>query len=299
MAECEQCGTEETFPYECNWCGGTMCSEHRLPENHACDRSLVEAGDGGGKHNEPDSTSVTDRVRDSLPAIGVGGLSGKFSSFEQNMTFVFLGLMWATFAAQVVIINLFGNEAATSVFVLHSENLEYVWTWFTSIFAHGGLWHLAVNSIVLVFFGPLTERRIGTKRFVLLFLAAGAIAGLAQAGATAALSSDPSGVVGASGAIAAVLGLLTVLNPRMTVYLWFILPMPLWVITGLFAGYSVLMSVGGGIGAGGVAQLAHLMGVVVGVLYGFKLKRDGIGLPDTFHVDRGTPNGKGRPGNRP
>ena len=99
----------------------------------------------------------------------------------------------------------------------------------------------------------------------------------------------------ASGAIAAVLGVLTVLNPNLRIYLYFIIPMPLWVATALFAAYSILVSTVGGIGFGNVAQLAHLAGLGIGLLYGLKLKREGERGPQQLQFGGG---GRGPGGRR-
>jgi len=243
-------------------------------------------------HPQRDPTMI-ENLKDKIPSI-----DGRLNVLNNNMTFVFLGLMWVTFVSQFLVMAIFGSDIAEQIFVLHSDRIDYVWTWFTSIFAHGDFWHIAINSIVLFFFGPLTERRIGTKRFTILFLGGGIIAGLSQVGLTAVMAGSPGGVVGASGAVAAILGLITILNPKMRVYLWFILPLPLWIITGAFIGYSAWMSLTGGIGAGGVAQLAHLMGAVVGLIYGIKVKREGVAIPDQFTLNgSGGPGGSQRPGN--
>jgi hypothetical protein len=305
MAKCDACGEHENMPYECRRCGGTFCSSHRLPESHDCP--------GLNEWNDPDGvfdSGFDDSVDETGQSTGVSdrfsvntGPGGPLGYFRGNMTYVFLGLMWITFALQLVV-QLTAPALVSTFFVLRSDHLFRVWTWVTSIFAHGGFGHIALNSIVLYFFGPVVERRIGSKKFVALFLVAGMAAGLAQAGVSSVMSPGlVSGVVGASGAIAAILGVLTVLNPNLTIYLYFILPMPLWLATTLFVGYSVFVSATGGIGAGGVAQLAHLAGVAIGLAYGIKLKREGERAPQQLQLGgggpgRGGPGGPGGPGGR-
>ncbi len=81
----------------------------------------------------------------------------------------------------------------------------------TSIFLHGGLLHLAGNMLFLAVFGDNIEDAMGHRRFVAFFLVGGAVAGLAQA------LVEPGSrvpIVGASGAIAAVLGAYIMLHPR-------------------------------------------------------------------------------------
>jgi membrane associated rhomboid family serine protease len=236
---------------------------------------------------------VTDRISMNT------GPGGPLGYFRGNMTFTFLGLMWITFALQILVSVVLGRPLLSeTLFVLRSDSIARVWTWFTSIFAHGGFGHIAVNSIVLYFFGPVVEKRIGSKKFAVLFLVAGAAAGLAQVGVYALMNpaAQATGVVGASGAVAAIMGLLTVLNPNLTIYLYFILPMPLWLATTLFVGYSVFVGAGD-IGAGGVAHLAHLAGVGLGLLYGIKLKREGERAPKQLQFGGG--GGPGGPGRGP
>jgi hypothetical protein len=298
------------MPYQCRHCGGTFCSEHRLPENHDC-TGLENWNDPGGVFDSGFDTSIADKGRsssgnlaDRLPIdTGPGGILGYF---RRNMTFVFLGSIWVVFLVQYVVVPLLGVPPFTQgwfeVFTLNTTNPLHVWTWVIAIFSHGGLEHIFFNSIVLYFFGPVVEQRIGSKRFTALFLGSGIIAGLAQVGSTLvtnpAVVGAPIGVpgstavLGASGGIAALLGVLTILNPNLRIYLYFIVPMPLWLATLLFAGYSVLVSSVGGIGAGGVAQLAHLAGLGIGLAYGVHLKRQGARAPEQLQIG----GGRGGPG---
>ncbi len=289
------------MPYNCRMCGGTYCSEHRLPENHDCP-GLQGWDDPDGVFGSGFDDSVRDQggsSRGVLERVGVdSGPGGPLGYFRGNMTYVFLGLIWATFAAEMVVLyGLQDPRLFSNLFLLSSENVTYLWTWVTSVFAHSpyGFFHIFVNSLVLYFFGPVVEQRVGSKKFTALFLVAGAIAGLAQVGAALFLG-ETSAVLGASGAIAAILGVLTVLNPNLRIYLYFIIPMPLWIATLLFAGYSVLASGVGGIGAGGTAQLAHLAGLGLGLVYGLKLKRDGERAPNQLQFGGG--GGPGGPGRR-
>ncbi|WP_353635326.1 rhomboid family intramembrane serine protease [Halobacterium sp. NMX12-1] len=315
MATCDRCGEQESMPYQCRLCGGTFCSKHRLPENHDCP-GLDEWNDPGGVFDSGFDDSVN-QSRD-----GDGGLAAKvpfdtgpggvFGYFRGNVSFALLAVMWLMFVVQYAVAPALGIAPNTpqwfNLFTINTTQPLAVWTWVTSVFAHGGFGHIVLNSIVLYFFGPVVEKRIGSAKFVGLFVVAGALAGLAQVGA--ALVMNPawygqqltqftgSAVLGASGAIAALMGVLTVLNPNLRIYLYFIIPMPLWIATLLFAGYSIFVSTaGGGIGAGGVAQFAHLAGLGIGVLYGVKLKREGERAPNQLQFGGG-PGGPGGPGRR-
>ncbi|WP_129114884.1 rhomboid family intramembrane serine protease [Halegenticoccus tardaugens] len=280
MAECYECGRYENLPYQCRRCGNTFCAEHRLPENHNCP-GLQDWNDPGGVfgNRADDGTEQSTRARARDRVNQVTGTGGPLGYFRGNMTFVFLGLMWITFALQYFVLPLLGVGFRTplwsSLFVLEPQNVAYVWTWVTSVFAHGGFTHIAVNSITLYFFGPVVERQLGSKRFTALFVGSGIVAGLAQIGTNLAMGGPAAGVLGASGAIMAIMGVLTVLNPNLRVYLYFFIPLPLWVLTFGFAAFSLTAgfgTFGGGFLGGNVAHFAHLAGLFIGLAYGQHIK---------------------------
>lgn len=142
-------------------------------------------------------------------------------------------------------------------------------TLFGSLFLHAGWLHLGGNMLYLAAFGPIAESRLGHTRFALLFLASGAAGMLAQ-GLAFPASEIP--VVGASGAIAGVLGATLLLAPKTKVTT----AVPAFVTiemaelpAGFLVGAWVLMQVAGSIGtiapgAGSIAWLAHAGGLVSG-----------------------------------
>ena len=288
MATCDWCGEHVSLPYQCRRCGQSFCPAHRLPENHDCP-GLDEWGDPAGvfgTRSGPDETQQGWRARVTAPGGVLGYLRG-------NMSFLFLALMWITFALQFALLPLIGFGPRSAVwqglFVLDPGRLGYIWTWVTSIFAHGGFSHIAVNSIVLYFFGQVVERRLGSQRFAALFLTAGVIAGLAQVGSTlVTIGALGPGVVGASGAIMGIMAVLTMLNPHLRVYLYFIVPVPLWLLTFGFAAFSIVA--GFGTAGGGIAHIAHLSGLLIGLAYGVRV-RDEVGVPEQLRFG---PGGSGR-----
>jgi membrane associated rhomboid family serine protease len=291
MQRCEECGEDVSMPYTCSFCGKKFCSEHRLPENHSCD------GLASYERDVRDRGKVYEGPSPETSKSG-GGRSLPIPSLNGNATYYLLGIMAAVYVLQRIVILTTSPEVHHSIFVLNPGNLEYVWTWVTSIFAHGNLPHLLINGLVLFFFGSLLERKIGTDRYLALFFVAGIVAGLSQGVATLVTVDSLTlrdGALGASGAIAAVLGTLTVLNPNLRVYLWFFIPMPLWVLTIGFAAYDIFFAATGGVGAGGVARLAHLSGLALGLAYGWKLKQEGVAVRDRLNFGGG-PGGPGGPG---
>jgi hypothetical protein len=148
---------------------------------------------------------------------------------------------------------------------------QAIWTFVTSMFMHGGLGHLFVNMVSLMFIGNFVEKLIGRKRFLGLYFGGGLFAGLFFV--LIALASDPNNMVfavGASGAIFALGGLLAVLTPRLPVLVFFIIPMPMWAAMGflMFGLWAISTSLGLPIG-----NTAHLGGLIVGIGYGFYLKK--------------------------
>jgi len=146
-----------------------------------------------------------------------------------------------------------------------------LWTFVTSMFMHAGIGHLFVNMISLMFIGNFVEKLIGKKRFVLLYFGGGIFAGLFFVLIALATGTDLNVyAVGASGAIFALGGLLAVLTPRLPVLVFFIIPMPMWAAMGFLMFGLWALSFGLGLPIG---NTAHFGGLIVGLGYGFYLKR--------------------------
>jgi membrane associated rhomboid family serine protease len=285
MAKCDACGKEENMPYQCRHCNGTYCADHRLPENHDCpgledwndpdgvfdsgfdDSVTTSGGNAGGWGSGQSSGGVLDRLGIST------GPGGVLSYFRGNVTYTFLGIIWVVFAIEHVVLLSFGEAVFRSIFVISPEHPEYVWTWVTSVFSHApfGLFHIGGNSIVIYFFGRIVERYVGSRDFALLFLGSGVLAGLGHIAVELLRGGELNPALGASGAALAILGVLTVLNPDLRVYLYFLIPVPIWAITAFYG----FVSVSGVLGVQilpGVADAAHLVGLVVGLAYGQRVK---------------------------
>jgi membrane associated rhomboid family serine protease len=141
-------------------------------------------------------------------------------------------------------------------------------TIFSSMFMHGGWMHLGSNMLFLWIFGDNVEDAIGHGRYLFFYLACGVCAAAAQ---VLTNTASPAAMVGASGAIAGVLGAYLVLYPRapVTVFVFiFFISLPAWMVIGewfllnLFGGVNAL-----GLGSsGGVAFFAHIGGFLAGVL---------------------------------
>jgi membrane associated rhomboid family serine protease len=152
-------------------------------------------------------------------------------------------------------------------------------TVFTSMFLHGGWLHLIGNMWYLWIFGDNVEDRMGAVRYLLFYLAAGAIAALVHA---ALLPGSPIPTVGASGAIAGVLGAYAHAFPRarvltlIPVFFFFqVVAIPALVLLGVwFLIQFISGTISFGSGSGGVAWWAHIAGFVFGfVAMGFMNRR--------------------------
>lgn len=266
-SRCDQCGAEEYMPYVCKFCKGKYCAAHRLPENHGCAGVVAhrDAMRAQGRVFSPAQQSpVTPRLSTSAKA---GASMDRFWRLvDGKMSYVFLGVCIVVFIAQV-------TARITEFLVVNDEFLTRPWTILTSIFAHGGLNHLFLNALGIVFFGHTVERLIGTRRFTMLFLAAGAVGGVAQVVITQVLMDVSVGTLGASGAINGVSGALVILAPTLTVLVFFVVPAPLWALAIFWVLFDLFGAVQGG---SAVAHFAHLAGLAVGILYGLHLKRQGL-----------------------
>ncbi|MCF6402906.1 rhomboid family intramembrane serine protease [Chitinophaga filiformis] len=145
-------------------------------------------------------------------------------------------------------------------------------TLLTSMFLHGGWAHLGGNMLFLVIFGDNLENAMGHRNYLVFYLLCGVLAGLSHVFTTFILGQDPLiPVMGASGAISAVLAGYMVLFPHKKVHVWllfFIISVPALIVVGLWFIFQVVNGLGtlGGQEAGGVAYAAHIGGFIFGLL---------------------------------
>ena len=143
-------------------------------------------------------------------------------------------------------------------------------TLFTSMFLHGGWFHLIGNMLFLWIFGDNIEDSMGHGRFIVFYLLCGLAAAFAQAGVDPA-SEVP--MIGASGAISGVLGAYLVLHPRKGIWMlfWWLVfvrtfRLPAFVVLGFWIGLQVLSAAVTADQEAGVAWWAHIAGFVAGAL---------------------------------
>lgn len=159
-------------------------------------------------------------------------------------------------------------------------------TIFTSMFMHAGWFHLIGNMLYLIIFGDNVEDRFGHVKFLLFYVLCGFIAMLAQLIA-APYVTIPN--LGASVAIAGVLGAYLVLFPRRRVRVllgWWIVHLPALIVIGGWILIQVLSSLGSLAGsasaAGGVAYMAHIGGFLSGLVLSFFFRNRVRALPPSY-----------------
>ena len=186
---------------------------------------------------------------------------------------------WALIAANVVVFisyfGLFSDPRALNIFyftwgLVPARLGDAPETILTSMFLHGGFMHLAGNMLFLWVFGDNLEDELGHIPFLGFYLAGGAAAALAQ------VVVDPGStvpVVGASGAVAAVMGGYILLFPKARVDILIfliiiirIVPLPAWLMLGLWFGLQVFNGTVSDTAGGGVAYWAHAGGFLAGLL---------------------------------
>lgn len=133
---------------------------------------------------------------------------------------------------------------------------------FTAIFGHSTLQHLFGNLFFIVLFGSIYERYTSTETFLATFLVAGWIANL-----TSFVFFQDSFIIGASGGAMGILAALAIYRPKQ-VGIGLGVPMPMWAVLITY----IFLDLAGITGANNVANEAHLLGMVVGIIIGYRLR---------------------------
>ncbi len=160
-----------------------------------------------------------------------------------TMTLIVINLI--VFALQFV-----SNDLITN-YLLYRPVLTLVepWTMITSMFVHGGVFHVALNMLALYLFGPVLESLLGRARFLTLYM----VSGFGGSVAVLLLADPLSGVLGASGAIFGLLGAFFVIQRKLGGN-----AVQLLVVIGLNLAMGFFVP--------GISWQAHLGGVVVGAV---------------------------------
>lgn len=145
-------------------------------------------------------------------------------------------------------------------FILFNVQSEYFRTFqlITYMFLHSSIMHILFNMLGLVTFGPDIEERLGSKKFLQYYLIMGIVSGLCHA----IFISNP--VLGASGAIWGVMMIYALFNPNTILHLYFLIPVKVKYIVGVFFSIELLLALTGS--NDGVSHIAHAGGALTGMV---------------------------------
>jgi membrane associated rhomboid family serine protease len=153
-------------------------------------------------------------------------------------------------------------EIASGVDLVPRDLVPLPGSLWTSMFLHGGVLHLLGNMWFLWLFGGNVEDALGPARYAAFYLAAGTVGALAQ---VFSLPTSTVPMIGASGAVAGVLGGYAMISPRARIdvavpFLWNYVAVPAWLFLGVWFLGQLLLP-----GRSGVAWMAHVGGFLAGV----------------------------------
>lgn len=301
MEECDYCGKETELAFKCKYCGNVFCAKHRLPENHECP-GLEEENEklrDNGKIMAPTPSEKKKNTRNKS-----NNLLGKVGSIPNNLTnkifkhgiaYTIIGITIISYIMQGLIPG-FGNfmviHPGSSEFlaplsglqstqplslfeVLSNVLINRPWSIITSIFVHGSLGHLFINMLILFFFGPELEKRVGKSNFLKIFFLAGIAGSLGHVIFTYVMSiiNYPIYIpaLGASGAIFGVFTALAFIAPDIRVLVFFLIPAKIKHVLIFYIIYNIYQMIA--VPYGGVGNAAHLAGILIGIYYGKKLEK--------------------------
>jgi membrane associated rhomboid family serine protease len=184
---------------------------------------------------------------------------------KQNVT---IGVKFNWIAAKLLLIITFVFLLQTispqtfEIFVLkRSEILFRPWTFVTYIFLHGSFLHLFSNMLSLFIFGSILEKVVGYKNFLKVFFFTGIFSGVVS-------TFFYSSVIGASGAIFGVMGVLALIRPKMVVWAFGV---PMYIIVAIIIYAS--LDLAGVFYPDDIAHLGHLSALILGILIGLAWKK--------------------------
>ena len=163
-----------------------------------------------------------------------------------------------------------GQHWLTEQLALSTTHWYWPWTWITHGFAHAsidsniGIWHIGGNMLTLFFLGRPIEHRLGRFEFLKFYLLAILAGGAGFFLSSAAAGWPPASVLGASGAVSAVVALFIFYYPKQTLLIWGILPVPAWLLGILLLMSNLSYAFNP---ASQVSWEAHAAGAAFGIAY--------------------------------
>ena len=181
-----------------------------------------------------------------------------------------IGINIVLFILQISTRTSSGNGLVTDWLILNPAKVidGEIWRVFSYAFLHSmdSPLHILMNMMVLWMFGKEVEEVLGAKEFLLFYLVSITIGGITFViGSQLGLHNSYAVCLGASGGVSAILILFACWFPSRTVLLFFIIPMPIWLMAVLFVGFDAFNLLSGK--QGSVAVEVHLSGALFAYLY--------------------------------
>lgn len=178
-----------------------------------------------------------------------------------NVTFVLMGINLAVFFLASVSPRITSYLAMNPVLTIRDG---FVWQPFTYMFAHSGFSHLLYNMLGLFFFGTQVENEMGSYEFLLFYLLTGFLAGVASLAIYWFTQTYYVFLLGASGAVFAVLLAFATYYPNARIFIFGVLPIRAAVLVAVFTAFELFSQM---FGRSNVAHLTHLAGFLFAYLY--------------------------------
>jgi membrane associated rhomboid family serine protease len=187
-----------------------------------------------------------------------------FKYVDRNYCFIIIAVNVAVYALTMLIPDMLKYLALNVVYIVRYKR---IWQFLTYMFVHdpSSMSHLLFNMLGLFFFGRNIERAIGSREFLLFYLLSGILCGVISFAVYYFTGGYYIFLMGASGAIYALLLVYAVVFPKSRIYVWGILPVPSPLLVIIYAGIALFNQFTGN--SAGVAHLTHLAGFAVAWLY--------------------------------
>ncbi len=180
---------------------------------------------------------------------------------EGNIAFYLIGINVMVFMLTTMSRDLATYLAMNPVLTVHRG---FWWQPFTYMFAHSGMRHLLFNMLGLFFFGTQVERSMGSYEFLLFYLVTGVLAGFFSLAVYWLTGTYMVFLLGASGAVFAVLLAFATYHPNALIFLFGIIPVRASVLVIGYTFIEIMSQIRGG---SNVAHMTHLAGFAFAYLY--------------------------------
>jgi Uncharacterized membrane protein (homolog of Drosophila rhomboid) len=228
--------------FKCKYCGEKFCSEHRLPENHDCEKleeKIEEKKEETGKwFQEKKVRKEIKPERQKKPSVAKDAVR----SIISNATAAIILVTVVTYLLQSVA----GFSQLMLLDPAVNELLRRPWSIVTVMLVHGSPFHIFANMVTFFFFGSALERVTGARELLKFYLISGIVASLGYIlfrnllflvyGQSLGGFPTLGAAVGASGAVVATFAAVAMIYPEAEVLLYFFIPMKIKTALYLFGG---------------------------------------------------------------